>query len=134
MRILIVEDNFINRKLLTRLLEEFASIDTCNDGLEALEAVKLSFDENEPYDAIFLDIMMPNLNGQEALKKIRKIEEEQGLNIGEGAKIIMTTALDDSQNVIKAFRESCDGYLTKPITRDKIINQLEELGLIEIEE
>ena len=79
------------------------------------------------YDLICLDIMMPGMNGQEALKLIR--EEESKAKI-KGSKVLMTTALDDSKNVMSAFKEQCDGYLVKPITTDKLKEKLLEFKLV----
>jgi len=134
MKLLIVEDDFISRKLLLKMLNELGECDVAADGIEAVAAVKHAYADNLPYDAIFLDIMMPNLDGQNALKQIREIELNLGKDVGYGSKIIMTTALDDSKNVLSAFRHHCDAYITKPITRDKVFRQLAELGLVEIKE
>ncbi|HPX48147.1 MAG TPA: response regulator, partial [Treponemataceae bacterium] len=76
-------------------------------------------------------IMMPELDGQAALKKIRDIEEERGIAARDGVKIIMTTALDDKKNIISAFREQCDVYLVKPIDKEKLVESLNTLNLID---
>jgi two-component system chemotaxis response regulator CheY len=130
MKILMAEDDFTSRKILQIILEKYGEVDIAADGAEAVKAVKYALAENEPYDFICLDIMMPKKSGQKTLKEIRKIEKEQGIMEGDGAKVIMTTALDDSSNVIAAFREQADGYLVKPITATAINNKLKELELI----
>ncbi len=131
MRILIVEDDFTSRKLLNALLAPIGDCDIAVNGVEAVEAVRLAVEEDRPYQLICLDIMMPKLDGHEALEKIRSLEDAKGLQGGDGAKIIMTTALGDSQNILQAFRSQCEGYLIKPIDAGKLHELLRSIGLME---
>lgn len=130
MRVLIVEDDFTSRKLLSALLTPFGECDIATNGVEAVEAVGMAIEEEEPYQLICLDIMMPKLDGHGALEKIRKLEEAKGYKGRRGARIIMTTALSDSQSILQAFRSQCEGYLVKPINRVKLYDLLREVGLI----
>lgn len=130
MKILIVEDNFINRKVLQKIMSKYGECDIAINGIEACDAVKIAYAEKEPYDLLFLDIMMPKMDGQEALRNIRKLEDEQDIFGHNRTKIIMLTALDDKKNILKAFREQCEGYLTKPIRKENIIHQLKALDLL----
>ena len=131
MHMLVVEDDFTSRRVLSRILESFGHCDVAIDGEEAVEAVKIALDSEEGnYDLICLDIMMPKLDGQGALKQIRALEEEKGILLGEGAKIIITSALNDSKNVMEAFRSQCDGYIVKPYDKAKIAAELEQQGLL----
>ncbi|MCA9782864.1 MAG: response regulator [Calditrichaeota bacterium] len=130
MRFLVVEDDFIARRILTQHLSRWGSCDVAVDGAEAVQAVKMALVEAKPYDLICLDIMMPNLNGQEALKRIRAVEVEFEISPGEGSKIVMTTAMGDSRNVLSAFDSQCEGYLVKPITPEALEKQLICLDLI----
>lgn len=66
MRILIVEDDFIGRKVLQRLLLEYGECDVAVDGVEAVKAFDLAWSAGMPYDVLFLDIMMPNMSGHDA--------------------------------------------------------------------
>lgn len=132
MRILIVEDDFASRIVLQKFLAPFGQCDITINGLEAVQAFRLAIDEGNPYDLICLDIMMPEMNGQEALKEIRKIEEERGIYSKDQVKIIMMTALDTPKDVIEAYyKGGCSSYLVKPIIRKKIISLLKEYNLIE---
>ena len=131
MRTLIVEDDFTSRTLLKEILKGLGSSDIAVNGQEAIEAVRNAMASNTPYDLICLDIMMPEMNGQEALVEIRRIEEESGLHIGRGAKILMTTALGDKDNILTAFKEQCDGYLVKPVEKRKFLSLLTDLNLID---
>ncbi|MFW5844143.1 MAG: response regulator [Spirochaetota bacterium] len=130
MRCLIVEDDFGSRRLLQALLREYGSIDVVVDGQEAIEAFRLAWEENNPYDVVFLDIMMPNVDGQEALRRIRATEGEIGIPERDQVKVIMTTALGDPENVVEAFyKGGANGYVVKPIERQALISELEKVGL-----
>jgi two-component system chemotaxis response regulator CheY len=130
MKTLIVEDDFTSRLLLQGLLQPFGVCHVCINGIEAIEAFKIALEQKEPYDLVCLDIMMPEMDGQTALKKIRELEDKGGIVASRGAKVIMTTALDDKKNIMNAFREQCDIYLVKPIDREKLNESLKSLGLI----
>ena len=94
-------------------------------------AVKLSLEQNQLYDLICLDIMMPDMDGQQALKEIRALEEADGRV---GAKVLMTTSLQDKRNVITAFREQCDGYLIKPVKKTKLVEYLQRFDLDHVDD
>jgi len=127
MKVLLVEDDFICRKILLTYFykQSECECDVASNGSEAIEAFMLAKESGKPYDLIMLDIMMPEMNGQEVLKRIRVIEEsQQGLT---AARIVMTTGRTDSDNILGAFRHQCDGYLVKPIDFDKLRELLSEL-------
>lgn len=132
MKTLIAEDDYTSRKLLQRILSAYGSCDTAVDGEEAVEAVKTALADNYPYDLICLDIMMPKIDGNEALVKIREMEREKGIIGSKEVKVIMTTALGDPKNVIKAFyKGGATVYLVKPIGKQALLEELRKMGLIE---
>ena len=130
MKILIAEDDFVSRKVMLGHLSQYGDCDVAIDGIEAVQAITSAIESDVPYDLVFLDIMMPNMDGQEALTCIRNLESENGISLGDGAKVAMSTALSDAHNVLKAFNGQCEAYIVKPVTREKILNQLIELELI----
>jgi two-component system, chemotaxis family, chemotaxis protein CheY len=130
MKTLIVEDDFTSRLLLQELLKSYGPSHIAVNGKEAVEAVRAALEANEPYDLICLDIMMPEMDGQEALRQIREQEEARGIPSTHGAKIVMITALSDIKNVIAAYKSLCDAYLAKPIQKAKLLEELRKLGLI----
>ena len=132
MRILIVDDDADFSRLISNYLSSFGECEVAVNGQDAIESVKLAFEEAHPYDLICLDIMMPNLDGQDALKKIRDIEKEKGITVGEGAKVIMITALDDDDQRLVSFLRLCDGYLTKPFQKEELFEKLREIELVGI--
>ena len=131
MKCLIVEDDFAARRLLKRYLSNYSDCDIAVDGNEAVQAFGQAMNEKEPYELICLDIMMPNINGREALKAIRQIESEYGIDGLDGVKVIMTTALGDSKNIVGSFREGCEAYIVKPVEKDKLLEEMANLGLVE---
>ena len=130
LNILIVDDDFTSRKILSRYLQPYSETDVAVNGTEAVEAVRNALAENEPYDLICLDILMPGLDGQGTLLAIRTLESENGIKPGHGAKIIMVTCVDDAKNIMQAFRGQCEAYLVKPISKDALLKEMTGLGLI----
>ncbi len=127
MKILIAEDDFIARKVLFNFLTKYGDIDVTENGQEALNLFTRQLKHGEGYDLVCLDIMMPRLNGHEALEAIRRVEAELDNDSGKRAKIIMTTALDDSQNILKSFNNQCDGYIAKPYSWEKLETEVQRV-------
>lgn len=130
MKSLVVEDEFTSRLVLQKILGEYGEVHIASNGKEAVEAVYLSHKDGVPYNLIALDIMMPEMNGTEALKKIRDVEEAFKVSPGEGARVIMTTSLGDGKSIMSAFKDQCDGYLVKPLEKVKLLKYLKEFNLI----
>ena len=126
MRCLIVDDDLTCRKVLRLSLAPFYTIEEVANGMVALERVGQSIHDGKPYDLIILEIMMPIMDGQSALVAIRSTECQQGIHPGQGAKIIMSSALGDTQNIRTAFREQGDGYITKPVDIKKLYQLLRD--------
>ncbi|GFM32621.1 response regulator [Desulfovibrio subterraneus] len=129
MRALVVEDEFISRIVLEKMLAPIFEVDVVVNGAEALEAFELAHSEERPYRLILMDIMMPVKNGLEALEVIRQREDDRTLP---RAKVIMTTALADIKTVVRAFDSGqASAYIVKPIDKDKLFRELKTLGLID---
>jgi len=130
MRVLIVDDDFDSRRLLQKILYPHGYCDVAVDGEEAVEAFRRAHSEGEPYDLICLDIIMPNMDGQEALREIRDIEKEQGIQTTDAVKVIMVSALDDSKELHDAFfLGEATSYLVKPIRKKTLVDEMSKLGL-----
>ena len=130
MRILLAEDDFVTRKFMMNFLARYGDCDVTVDGMEAIDAFMMALEEDEPYDLVVLDIMMPVMDGYQALSGIRNIEKERGIDKEHGVKIIMATALNDEKNVKMAFDLGCTVYSGKPIDQDRFEQGLKKLGLI----
>lgn len=130
MKCLIAEDDKVARKLLETHLSGFGDCSLAINGSEALEAFTKGLDEDQPYDLICLDIMMPKMDGREALKVIRDIEQKRNIPESDCVKVIMTTALNDFNHIANAFRIGCESYLVKPIRKDELLEEMVSLGLL----
>lgn len=131
MKSLVVEDGLVNRHLLVSMLDEFGRVDTAGDGVEALAAVRAARAKAEPYDLICLDILMPRMDGQTALREIRALEANQKVDWSRRTRILMTTSVEAVEEIMRSFHELSDDYLTKPIQRAVLHAKLRELGLID---
>jgi two-component system chemotaxis response regulator CheY len=130
MRTLVVEDDFISRKIMKEILSGYGGCDVVIDGNEAVQTFRMAVEEGRYYDLVCLDVMMPNMDGHEALKHIRALENEWGLTGTRETRVIMTTALDDPHNVFEAYyKGGATSYLTKPISRNKLLKEIQALGL-----
>jgi two-component system chemotaxis response regulator CheY len=130
LRVLLVEDDFSSRLLLQTFLSRYGACHIAVNGKEAVEAARSALERGLRYDLICMDIMMPEMDGREAVKRIRALEVEHGILSTYGAKIIMTTAVDDIKEVNRCFHELCDGYLLKPVDLNQLLEQMKVCHLI----
>jgi two-component system, OmpR family, response regulator VanR len=113
--ILIIEDDIETLEIMVELFEsEFSNVLKATDGCEAFETFK-----NNKIDVILCDINIPNLNGLDTINKIRKINYS--------VPIIVVSAYSDSDNLLKASNSNIQGYITKPLTLDKIEDILHKI-------
>jgi len=130
MKILLAEDDFVTRKFMTEFLSKYGECDVTVDGMEAVDAFMMALEDDEPYDLVCLDIMMPTMDGYQALMGIRNLEKERNITGDDQAKIIMTTALNEEKNVKMAFELGCTVYSGKPIDKEKFEQVLKKFNLI----
>jgi two-component system, chemotaxis family, chemotaxis protein CheY len=131
MKILIAEDDLVSRKFLFKFLSRYGECDLTVDGLEALDAYLLSYKDQTPYDLVCLDIMMPKVDGVKVLKTIRSLEKENGITPENRVKVIMVTALGETEYVQQAFEIGCEAYAAKPVDTEKLVKVMEKLGLLQ---
>lgn len=121
-RLLLVEDNEVNREILAKVLTATGLVvEKAKNGREALECVK-----ERPagyFDIIFMDIYLPFMNGYETTKAIRLIEKERG---EDRAPVIAMTANVFKEDVIAAKKAGMDGHIAKPIDFKKLREMLEK--------
>jgi len=130
LKMLIVEDDFPSCEVLKEYLSEYGDCATTANGADGVEAFRNALDAGTPYDLVCLDIMMPEMDGHEALRTIRQIEQDHGILDSSGVRVIMTTAKDRSRDMIKAFDEGCASYIVKPIDQEKLVAEMQKLDLI----
>jgi two-component system chemotaxis response regulator CheY len=131
MKTLIVEDDFTSRLLLQTFLSRYGECHIAVNGKEAVEAFRVATDVAPQYDLICMDILMPEMDGKEAVSQVRALEAARGILSTSGVKIIMTTAVTDVKDLIQSFRELCDAYLIKPINTADLLRELRSLHLVE---
>ena len=125
-KVLIVDDNKLNIKVASKILKEFElNINSCDSGFGAIEKIE----NNEHYDIIFMDIMMPKMSGVETLKKLKEIDN---FNI----PVVALTADAMEGKSTKYIEVGFNDYLSKPINKDELKRVLDKClnGNIEIEE
>jgi two-component system chemotaxis response regulator CheY len=130
MKTLIVEDDFTSRLVLQTFLSQYGECHVAVNGKEAVEAFRTALETVQGYDLICMDIMMPEIDGREAVKQIRELERERGISSTSGVKIIMTTALNDIKQVARCFEELCDAYLVKPIVLADVLQKVRSYNLV----
>ena len=120
-RILLAEDNELNLEIAKLMLEETGiCVECAADGKEAVA----KFEESEPgyYDVIFMDIMMPYMNGWDATRKIRTLQRPDADKI----PIIAMSANAFAEDIINSHISGMNWHLTKPIDADKLMTALKE--------
>ena len=131
MKALIVDDDFTSRNLLQKILSPYGEVDIAANGVEAVEAFSKALAQEQPYKLICMDIMMPGMNGIEALKRIRDIERQKNISGKDESLVVMVTALDDQKSIIESYYKSgANSYITKPIDRKLFLEMLKNTGLI----
>jgi len=131
MRILIAEDDFGSQQFMKELLSAYGDVDVAVDGEEAVNAFQIAWEDKNPYDVVFMDIMMPEKTGHEAIQEIRQLEQKMKVHIKDEVKIIMSTVLDDPKNVVKAYHKGgATSYIVKPVDKDKVELEMEKLGFV----
>ncbi|KAF2681081.1 hypothetical protein K458DRAFT_310480 [Lentithecium fluviatile CBS 122367] len=110
-RVLVAEDNKTNQEVVLRMLklEDVFDVTVAKDGQEALDKVKESMERQTPYNLIFMDVQMPNLDGLQSTRLIRQS--------GFSAPIVALTAYAEESNVKECYDSGMDFFLSKPIRR-----------------
>ena len=129
MRVLIVEDEFVARTILRKMLSVYGECDVTSNGKDGINAFISAKEEGSSYSLVCLDIQMQHMSGHETLAAIRELESGWGIADGAGVKVIMTSGLRDSESKNTAFSQGCEAYITKPLHRAEVLGTVKELGL-----
>ncbi len=130
MRILIVEDDEASSIFLQKTLSCYGDCDTTVDGMEALEAYLIALQDNMPYDLICLDIMIPKVSGIKVLNSIRDMERKKRVRKNQHVKVMVITALAETEFVNDSLTEGYDVYIAKPVNKKKLEETLSKLSLL----
>ncbi len=128
MRILVADDDFVNRRFLEKIFEGYGEVNVVDNGMTAVDEAVAAIDGENYYDLICLDIMMTRLDGYKTLEAIRSAEAKYNVSSDNKAKVIMISALDevtvDSTQVCNDY----DAYICKPIIIEKFEKLMSKLG------
>ncbi len=127
MKFLIIDDDFDSCQLLKVRLRDMGDSDTVTDGNKAFDLYVQACRSKSPYDIIFLDIVMPNIDGHQILVKIRDWEDKN-LEPEQKVKIVMVSTEKDTKNIFSSLKEGCDNYMSKPIRKTAIADVMKKLG------
>ncbi len=118
MKILLVEDNILNQKVVSFNLRKFEyDVIAVTNGTDALDQF-----ENENFDLVLMDLMLPGMNGYEITREIRKMEKQAGL--GKEIPIIAITANTLDNDRQKCFEAGMNDYLAKPFTVEELLQKV----------
>lgn len=133
-KVLIVEDSGVQADMLESIVGELGikNVTKAINGILALEHFERALQNGTRYSLVFLDIVMPEMDGQEALKRMRALEREAGVSGNNKTTIIMTTSLSSPTDMITALLEGdCTDYVVKPVSESILKSMLIKYGLIE---
>lgn len=124
LRVLVADDNNTNIEVVSRMLklESVYDVTIAKDGQEAYELVKANFERDQRFDVIFMDIQMPNIDGLQSTRMIRKM--------GYNAPIVALTAFSDASNVKDCMDSGMNEFLAKPIRRPALKQVLQKFATI----
>lgn len=132
LKILVVDDEQVIRKFLGNVLKRYGECDMACDGKEAVDLYRAALGSGKPYDLVVMDIMMPDMDGMEATRRITRMRDESDVPGAGDSRVLMLSCLDDAEHLASAqFEAGADAYLTKPVEMQNIIEALLGLGLIE---
>lgn len=128
LRVLVADDNSTNIEVVSKLLklEDVYDVTIAKDGQEAYDLVKVNMEQNQRFDLIFMDIQMPNLDGLQSTRLIRKM--------GYSAPIVALTAFSEESNVKECMESGMNEFLAKPIRRPALKQVLKKFATIPEEE
>ena len=121
-KVLLVEDNELNREIATEILKSLGlEVDCASDGMEAVEI--MSSEAGNQYDMIFMDIQMPKMDGYTATREIRTLKDTKKANV----PIIAMTANAFDEDRKKAIKAGMNGHIAKPIDVNVILQNLDRI-------
>jgi len=130
-KFLFVDDDESILLFLNNFLSSHAKCQDAPNGEEAIKAFGRAVEEDEPYTAVFMDILMPGMDGNQVVRELRRIEREKGAPDQPKFKLIMITICTDTKNVSDSFFYGlADAYIPKPLRPETLIRELRKLELI----
>ncbi|KHK01379.1 response regulator [Desulfovibrio sp. TomC] len=128
MRALIVDDDFYSRSFLEYILHPYAQCDAAVNGEDAIMVFQKALEEGKPYALVFMDLLMPVIDGPRALKEMREIEKDFGLTHETCCKVVITSVLEDGEDTHNAmYLGGATSFLQKPVDEKSIMAELRRL-------
>ncbi|MBU1344237.1 MAG: HDOD domain-containing protein [Proteobacteria bacterium] len=128
MKVLIAEDEKISRKALMKSISDVGDCTIADNGKDAIRLFDQAYAKKAPFDLVFLDISMPDINGMQALNIIRQKESSRNISRSDRLKIIMISTSMRKADIKKCIKLGCDSYLCKPFKKQKLYKELIRLG------
>jgi len=128
---LVVDDVKPNCRVMQAVLAKYGSCDSAPNGRECVEAFHKAWQDSAPYQAILLDMMLPDMDGLKVLGILRKIEAAMNVPNDQRARVFIVSSHDRAPYVAKLRDLGYDGWLDKPISLNALAEKLRHSGLIE---
>lgn len=127
MKILVVDDEFVSRKKLQKILGDIGDCRAVGSASAAMSVFEEAMRANTPFDLITLDIGMPVMDGTQLLEKIRKIEDTRAIPKERRVKILMVSGISDKETVLACIQNECDDFIVKPFNKEIVLNKLSKV-------
>lgn len=127
LRIMVVDDELISRKKLIELLKPYGTPVEFPEANPAIAYYMEEINQGRPVHLVTLDVSMPEVDGFELLRELRRFEATKNIERGKGAKIVMVTSTKEREKVLGAIEQGCDDYITKPFDEGRVFKSLYKL-------
>lgn len=129
MKVLVIEDDRSTLTLIEKIFGETVDCTSCATAMEGIDHFVNNMISFDSYDAVLMDINLPDLNGVHCLNLLRRFEAVKGVVDNRKARIIMMTGTADEDNVKASLKNGCDQFLIKPVSKEKIDAKFKAVGL-----
>ncbi len=126
--VLCVDDDAVSLNKMTAIMEELGDCQQSGTGKEAVAAFFKWMEAGHVFDLVTLDISLPDMEGIDVLRILRKIETDKGIAADKRAKIIMVTSHADKGRVLASLKAGCNDYIVKPFDVNILIEKIEKFG------
>ena len=113
--VLVADDEMVNREILGMVLDADYEVIFAENGREALQKMRT---HHELLSIVLLDLMMPGVDGFEVIRQVRSKEENDDM------KIVVLSALNSTEDIVRAYQAGANDFITKPIVMEKLINSV----------
>ena len=125
LKILVVEDDSTSASMLAKIVDPFGHVSICGSGEAAADLIN----NHQQFDLVFIDVGLQGMSGLEFLNVFRDSEVSQGISEELSALVFILTSDENPQTVMQSFSHGANGYLTKPLNRQLIFEELQKFGL-----